>query len=250
MKKLLVCSFVAVIAALTWNISSASAHHPEVVATNVCTDGVPTIEVTATAWADLPPGWGVDHRINNNVRIDVDGPGVDLTASGAFTAPGYSITTQFAVPQAVGQTLTVRVTSVAPWGASGEYGSAGEFRETTVTVAAPCTEGTSSTTAAPTTAAPTTAAPTTTVGSGSGGTTSLPPAPTPTTAPPTGGSNAGDAGTQVGGVVEVRPQIPGSGDAAAQLAFTGGESTSLVLAGVGLLAAGLGLVIGVRRRAA
>jgi LPXTG-motif cell wall-anchored protein len=247
MKKLLVCTFVAVVAALTWNMSSASAHHPDVVATNVCTDGVPTIEVTASAWTELPPGWGQDHRQNNNVRIDVTGPGVNLTTSGAFTPPSYSVTTQFAVPQAVGQTLTVRVTSVAPWGPNGEYGSAGEFRETTVTVAPPCDEGTT-TTAAPTT---TSAAPTTTVGPGAGGTTSVPPAPT--TAPPSGGSGSGNAGggTEVGGITEVRPQVPApSGDAAAQLAFTGTESTTLVLAGIGLLAAGLGLVIGVRRREA
>jgi LPXTG-motif cell wall-anchored protein len=244
MKKLLVCSFVAVVAGLAWSVSSAGAHHPEVVAVNVCPDGVPTIEVTATAWADLPPGWTTDHRVNNNVRIDVDGPGVDLTASGAFTGPDFSITTQFAVPQAVGETLTVRVTSVAPWGPDGEYGSAGEFRETTVTVAPPCDDmTTTTTTAAPTT---TTAPPTTTVAPGAEGTTSVPPAPT--TAPPSSGN--GD-GAEVGGVVEVRPQAPSrSGDAAAQLAFTGTESTGLVLAGVGLLAAGLGLVIGVRRREA
>jgi LPXTG-motif cell wall-anchored protein len=245
MKKLLVCTLVAVAAALAWNVSSASAHHPEVVATNVCTDGVPSIQVTATAWADLPPGWTPDHRINNNIRIDVDGPGVDLTSNGAFTAPDYSFTLQFAVPQAVGQTLTVRVTSVASWGANGEYGSAGEFRETTVTVAPPCNEGTTTTTAAPTTVAPTTAPTTTPATPDSGATTSVP--PTPTTAPGAGGSNTS---TEVGGVVEVRPQVPSSGDAAAQIAFTGSDSTALVLAGIGMLAAGSALVLTARRREA
>jgi LPXTG-motif cell wall-anchored protein len=240
MKKLLVCSVVAVVAALAWNIAPASAHHPEVVATNVCSGGVPSIDVTATAWADLPPGWTPDHRVNNNVRIDVDGPGVDLTASGAFAAPGYSFTVQFAVPQAVGQTLTVRVTSVAPWGVNGEYGSAGEFRETTVTVAPPCDEGPTTTVPSTTTAAPTT----TTVAPGSGATTSAPPAPT-TTVAGTGGTTTT---VEVGGAVEVRPQVPTSGDGAAQIAFTGSESTNLLLAGIGLLAAGAGLVLGTRRR--
>src|SRR5262249_42520483 len=148
---------------------------------------------------------------------------------------GYSITTQFAVPQAVGQTLTVRVTSVAPWGPNGEYGSAGETRFTTVTVAPPCNDMTTTTTA-PTT----TAAPTTTLGPHSG--------PPPTPAPPSGGNNGS---TEVEGAVEVRPQVPApSADAAAQLAFTGSESTTTIMAGLGLLAAGTALVLATRRRTA
>jgi hypothetical protein len=244
MKKLLVCSLVAVVAALAWNVGSASAHHPEVVATNVCTDGVPTIEVTAFAWTDLPAGWAPDHRVNNNIRIDVIGPG--LTASGAFAAPDYSFTVQFAVPQSVGQTLTVRVTSVAAWGPNGEYGSAGQSRETTVTVAPPCNEGTTTTTtAAPTT---TTAAPTSTTVAPDAGATTVP--PTPTTAPP--GANSGNTSTEVGGVVEVRPQVPTppAGDAAAQLAFTGGNTSGLLLGGFGLVVLGLALVLSTRRREA
>jgi LPXTG-motif cell wall-anchored protein len=232
MKKLLVCSVVAVVAALAWNVSSASAHHPEVVVTTDCPDGVPTIEVTAYAWTDLPPGWGTDHRVNNNIRIDVDGPGVDLTASGAFAAPDYSFTVGFDVPVAAGTTLTVRATSVGPWGPNGEYGSTGEYRETTVTVEPPCEEGGTTTTTAP---------PTTTVAPG-GGSTSVP--PTPTTATPT------TIPTDVGGIVEIRPQVPDSGDNADQLAFTGTDSTNLLLAGVGLLAAGAGLVLSARRREA
>jgi LPXTG-motif cell wall-anchored protein len=242
MKKLLVCAVVAVAAALAWNVSSASAHHPEVVASNVCTNGVPGIEVTASAWVT---DWTADHRVNNNVRIDVTGNGVSLTSSGTFVAPDYSFTRQFDVPGAVGQTLTVRATSVAAWGPNGEYGSAGEFRETTVTVAPPCNETTTTTTAAPTT----------TVAPGASG-TSVPPTTAPvttaaptTTAAPATTAPAGNSATEVEGITQVRPQVPDAGaQAAGQLAFTGRDETTAVFAGVGLLLAGTGLVLGARRR--
>src|SRR5204863_24264 len=102
----------------------------------------------------VPPPWQAvvgDRRGVHWTGIDVDGPGVDLSASGAFVAPDYSFSAGFAVPTAAGQTLTIRVTSVAPWGPSGEYGSAGEFRETTIVVQPPCDES-GSTTTPPTTA--------------------------------------------------------------------------------------------------
>jgi LPXTG-motif cell wall-anchored protein len=253
MKKLLVSAVLVVAVAFLWNTSGASAHHPEVVARNVCVDGVPGIEVTTTAWQT---DWTPDHRINTNVRIDVTGNGVALTSTGTFVGPDYAFTRQFATPNAVGQTLTVRATSVAPWGPNGEYGSAGEYRETTVTVAPPCDEMPTTTTAAPTT----TASPSTTVSPGSSATsvpsTVAPATTTPVTSTPATtaapattapASNAGDAATEVEAATQVRDAGP-QAQGAAQLAFTGRDTTTPIFVGAGLLLAGAGLVLGTRRR--
>jgi biotin carboxyl carrier protein len=222
-KKLLVCAVLAAGASLTWFVTAASAHHPEVTAVNVCAEGVPSIDVTATAWQT---SLGEDHRVDHLVRIDVTGDGTNLTASGAFGPPSYAITARFAVPQAVGKTLHVRATSVAPWGPNEQYGSAGEFRETTVTVAGPCTPPSTTTTTLPSATAPppSTAAP-----------------PVATTAPP-----VPDA-TEVEGRTEVRAEVPGT-VTATELAFTGGDVTARVVAGTALFAAGLLLAWGASRR--
>jgi hypothetical protein len=231
-KKLLGVGVVALIAAFMWNAAPASAHHPEVAAVNVCAEpgAVPSIVVTASAWEN-PDG---SHRVNNEVRIDVDGPGADLTSTGAFTAPDYEIVQQFAVAGSVGQSLTVTVTAVDGWGPNGDLAVGGQIRQTTVTVADDCDEmpdGTT-TTAAPTTTVPAT---TTTVGGGSAGTSIV---PTTTITP------------EVGGVTQVRPQLPagGAAESAAQLAVTGTDPTALLVGGMGLVFVGLGLVAGVRRR--
>lgn len=244
-KKLLAVAGVITVASFIWGTGSAFAHHPEVVATNVCTEAgaAPTIQVVATAWET---NWGDDHRVNNDVRIDVTGPGVNLTRSGKFVAPDYSITTTFAVPGAEGRTLTVRVTSVAPWGPNGEFGSAGEFRETTVTVAPPCNDSTT-TTSTTTTVPPST--------------TTQPPAPTTTAAPvtptttPPSSSGSSNVTTEVEGKVQTRDDSPDAAAAArqsaqgGQLAFTGAETNLLVGLAVGSLALGAALVgLGRRRR--
>jgi hypothetical protein len=247
-KKLLAAAGLLAVVSLFWGVGVASAHHPEVVATNVCaeTGAVPTIQVVATAWET---DWGNDHRVNNDVRIDVTGPGVNLTRSGSFAAPGYAITTTFAVPGAEGRTLTVRVTSVAPWGPNGEYGSAGEYRETTVTVAPPCPANTTTTT-------------TSTVPPSS--TTTAPPV-SPTTTPPSTGTGSGSSATGTGsgsgsanvpveveGRVQTRDDSPDSAAAArqaqsGQLAFTGAETNLLVGLALGSLALG-GALVGLGRR--
>jgi hypothetical protein len=232
-KKLLGVGVVALVAAFVWNTSPAAAHHPEVAAVNVCSEpgAAPTIEVTASAWEN-PDG---AHRVNNEVRIDVDGPGADLTVTGAFTAPDYEIVEQFAVAGSVGQTLTVTVTTVADWGPNEDLAAGGQIRQTTVTVAPECDDMPgSSTTTAPTTTVPAT---TTTLGGGSAGTSIV---PTTTITP------------EVGGVTQVRPQLPagGAAESAAQLAVTGNDPTALLVGGMGLVFVGLGLVAGVRRRPA
>ena len=228
MKKLLGVGVVALVAAFVWNTSPASAHHPEVAAVNVCAEpgAVPSIEVTASAWEN-PDG---SHRVNNDVRIDVIG--TPLTAPGAFTAANdYTIETDFAVAAYVGQTLTVQVTSVADWGAGEDLADGGQIRQTTVTVADDCDEMPDGST---TTTVPAT---TTTVGGGSAGTSIV---PTTTITP------------EVGGVTQVRPQLPagGAAESAAQLAVTGNDPTALLVGGMGLVFVGLGLVAGVRRRTA
>ena len=177
--------------------SVASAHHPEIQASPVCFNETSArITVTATAWTTPEP----DHRINPNVVVTIAGQ----TFNGAFNAGnGYQFSVQVTVP-ANGATYIARATAVAAWGPNGEFGSAGEFRETTVTVPTQCVEGGTTTTttsttttstttsttvptttAPPTTAAPTTAAPTTV-------------ATVSTTAPPT------TIGVQVGGIIEER----------------------------------------------
>ena len=118
-------------------------------------------------------------------------------------------------------------TAVVPWGPNGEFGSAGEFRETTVTAPNPCVVGnttttttttsTTTTTAPPTTAPPTTAPPTT-VPSSTAPPTTVPSstvAPTtvaqsttaaPTTAAVTTGAPT-TIGVQVGGIIEERASV-------------------------------------------
>jgi hypothetical protein len=212
-KKLLAFVGAAVVVTLALGITAASAHHPDVVATNVCVNGTPSIQVTASAWVT---DWGDDHRVNHNVRIDVTGNGVNLTGSGAFAGPSYAFTRTFAVAGAEGKTLTVRATAVVPWGPNEEFGSAGTFSETTVTVANPCPVSTTTTTTTPPS---TTAAPTTTVPTEVEAATETPP---------------GDAGASVA----TQPN----------LAFTGSNTGPALLLGVLLLAGGIVLVRVGRRR--
>jgi hypothetical protein len=206
--------------------SPASAHHPDVAAENVCLDGVPTIVVTATAWeTDLEPA----RRVNTDVRIDVDGPGTDLSQGGVFVSPDFRAQVAFEVPGAVGHTLHVRATAVAAWGPNQEFGFAGTWAETTVTVADLCPDGTFGNEERPPLSEQ---APVTTV-------------PAPVEAgPPTTVTVLGAT------VTRVPAQVPVPGPR--QLAFTGAEEPAeLALAGFWLVAAGtlaLALVAATRAR--
>jgi hypothetical protein len=224
-KKLLASGALASAVVLMWGITAASAHHPEVAAVTVCYNNAPAIQVTSTAWDTTE---GDAHRVNTNVQVHVTGPGIDQTLSGAFTGPTFSFVRTFVLPNsAMGQTLTVRATAVAPWGPSGEFGSEGTFRETTVTVQNPCPVS-STTTAASTTTTPATG----------GGTV------TTTVSPTTVAPTTSQVATQVEGAVET-PPAPAAG---AQLAFTGANTTASVAAVLVLVAGGLVLVQVSRRR--
>ena len=212
-----------VIAGLIVFQSVASAHHPEIQATSVCfSETTARITVTASAW-DTPDA---DHRINANVVITVAGQ----TFSGAFTAAnGYQFSATVDVP-ANGATYVARATAVTAWGPAGQFGSAGEFRETSVTVPTECVEGgttttttsttTTSTTVPSTTAPPTTAAPTT---------VSTVSTTTPTTT----------IGVQVGGIIEERVGV-------SVLARTGRPILPSLIVGLSLVI--IGAFIEVRAR--
>jgi hypothetical protein len=211
-------------ATLALGVLPASAHYPEVTATNACVDGHPAIEVRATAWqTDLPN----DHRMNRNVRVDISGPHTSDGVTGLFVAPDFWSQAEFAVPDAVGDTLTARATAIDAWGPNGEYGYAGTYRETTIDVVDVC-----HTDVAP---APTTMAP-------------------PVTSVP--GPVQDRVHTEVLGQVLVRstpaalPEVAAAEVAPApqDLALTGGSHTSDEIAvSVALLGAGITLV-GIGRR--
>ncbi|MEO5841829.1 MAG: hypothetical protein ABIQ73_14745 [Acidimicrobiales bacterium] len=209
-----------VIAGLIFFQSVASAHHPEIEATPVCV--APTtarITVTATAWTTPE----ADHRINNNVVVTIAGQ----TFNGAFTAANSYQFSVFVDVPANGATYVARATAVTAWGPNGEFGSAGEFRETSVTAPPQCVEGgtttttttstttsTTTTTAPPTTAPPTTIPPTTIPPTTAPPTTTPPTTPAPTTAAPTTVAPTIESvtttappttiGVQVGGIIEER----------------------------------------------
>jgi hypothetical protein len=209
------------VASVGWNASPAAAHNSEVSAVNVCLDGAPNIKVSATAWqTELPP----DHRINNDVRIDVTGSGTSRTMHGLFVAPDFEAQVVFDVPEAVGTVLTVRATAVAPWGATGEYGYAGTWRETRVAVTGGCTP-----TAAPTTTVP--------VKIDLGTEASSPAAPSPEEVQVLGASltRAPAAAT---------PEVA----VAPKLAFSGTDARPLVLVGLASTIAGALALIATRRR--
>jgi hypothetical protein len=176
---------VAAVAAITLLPPGADAHHPEITASAVCADGLAEVRIVASAWQSTTE----DHRYNSDIRILFDGRQV---GQGAFLpSNNYSFTIVHR-PVADGRTYTVRATSNAPWGPSGEYGSTGEFTDTRVTLPINCSATIPTTTAAPTTS--TTAAPaTTTTVSGGGSNTII---------------TTTSVGTVVGGVVETRPVVP------------------------------------------
>lgn len=113
----------------------AAAHHPEVRGETVCAvRGENLLVVRAEAWRVTNPA----QRINNDVRLEwFDGTSWRLITKGAFTAPDYEVIGTTIVPNALG-VVKVRATSVAPWGSRGEFGSAGESRETTVKLLPEC----------------------------------------------------------------------------------------------------------------
>ena len=168
---------LAATASMVLLMAGADAHHPEVSASAPCEDetGRALVQIKAESWSQA--GYGDEHRYNANVSVSFDGVTV---GSGAFLpSNNFSFTVKYSA-KADGATHTVRATAVAGFGPVGEFGSAGEFRESTVKLPIDCKE------TAPTT---TTTKPVTTT------TTTTPPATT-TTVP-----------TEVGGVVQSRPDV-------------------------------------------
>jgi hypothetical protein len=138
----------------------AGAHHPEIVAEADCDAFL--IRYTATAWVGTVP----DSRINNDVRIALDGVEVD---SGQFNAAN-NYTFSGVIPATPG-THIIRATAVVQWGAAQDRGDAGVWREWTVVVPENCVPPTSST-------VPTSTVPTSTVPIGNVPTTTAAPTPT------------------------------------------------------------------------
>jgi hypothetical protein len=209
--------------AFIWPQSPASAHHPEIRAENVCLEGVPAVAVTATAWeTDLEP----TRRVNTDVRIDASGPHTAVTLGGNFVAPDYEARVMFQVPNAIGDTLIVRATAVAPWGPNQEFGYAGTWRETTVTIANVCPDGTFGSEERPAT---TVAAP-------------------PTTAAAQGSATPPPVQVLGATVTRVPAQIPAQTGAPRQLAFTGGDNVQLAPYGLTALIGGCLMVAATNRR--
>lgn len=131
MKKL--TSLVIAIAVLVIP-SPVDAHHPEVKATALCENGTYTVNYAAEAWETDEDG----RRINHGISVELSGP-VSAKDSGKFNAEnGYKFTGSFkSLPSG---TYKVKVVSSLPWGKNGEHGSAGEWRETSITVSGPCAE--------------------------------------------------------------------------------------------------------------
>jgi hypothetical protein len=205
--------------------SPASAHHPEVRAANVCLDGVPSVAVTATAWeTELE----VTRRVNTDVRIDARGPHTAVTLGVTFVAPDYESRVTFPAPHALGDTLTVRATAVAPWGPNGEFGHEGTWRETTVSIADVCPpgDGTFGNEERPAT---TVAAP-------------------PTTAATNGAATAPPVRVLGASMDRIPAQIPGQVGAPRQLAFTGSDDVRLAPFGIAALIAGSLMIVATRRR--
>jgi hypothetical protein len=233
-RRVIVGGAAAIAVALAWHQSPASAHHPEVVAENACVEGVPSIEVTATAWeTDL----GDERRINKDIRIDATGPNTSESVSGVFVSPDYEARVVFEVPNAIGDTVIVRATAVAPWGPNGEFGFAGTWRETWVTVADVCPplDGTFGneerpgvSTPPPVNEAPPSAPSPITDGEG---------AVTPTSVEVMGAS-----------VIRVPAQVSDAENGPRQLAFTGDHTATMAAAGIVALATGASMLAWDRRR--
>ena len=213
--------------------SVASAHHPEIQATSVCfTETTARITVTTSAWTTPE----ADHRINNNVVLTV----ANKTFNGAFTAAnGYQFSATVDVP-ANGATYVARATAVTAWGPNGEFGSAGEFRETSVTVPTACVQGgtTTTTTSTTTTSTTTTTVPPTTV---------PPTTAPPTTVAPTTVSTVSTTaptttiGVQVGGIIEERVGV-------SVLARTGRPILPSLIVGLSLVLIGAFIEVRARSR--
>lgn len=129
---------LAVIVSFLW-ADRADAHHPEIQASAVCSDsGLALVTVIAEAWANPEP----IRRINHQVSIDYFDNGLNKgwvnVALGSFGASNnFTISTIANVALSQGSVL-FRATSVANWGPNGEFGSAGEYRETTVQLPTGC----------------------------------------------------------------------------------------------------------------
>jgi hypothetical protein len=126
-----------VIAALAATTAVADAHHPEVTATAGCiANARASVFVTATAWATGDPA----HRVNNAIVIEhFNGSAWQVLDQGAFTLSNTSFTKAVSVPAAASPTVArLRARATVPWGPAQQFGSANEFRETTVTITRFC----------------------------------------------------------------------------------------------------------------
>lgn len=174
---------LAATASLVFLMAGADAHHPELTASSVCSNGLAEVRINTFSWDTEDLG----HRYNSNVEVTV---GNVVAGRGAFTpANNYAFSLVYRTP-ADGSTRTVRATALVAWGPNGEFGYPGEFRDTTVTLPTNCVVAatTSTTTTAPSGATTTTTAPT-------GATTT---APTTT---------AANVPVIVGGQTETRPDV-------------------------------------------
>ena len=105
---------------------TALAHHPTIVATAVCSEGVAVIEYTSTSWSLLP-------LEGENPQIDISVNGV-VVASGAYVyASGNTFSGTTAAPS--GTTAVVSALAVGTWG-NGFAG--GQSESTTVTIPTDC----------------------------------------------------------------------------------------------------------------
>lgn len=114
---------------------SASAHHPEITGSAVCSDvGLSLVTVVAEAWQAEP-----DRRVNHVVSIDYwDGIGWMNVALGAFNASNnYKMSTIANVQTSLGS-VVFRATPLVGWGPNEEYGSAGDYREVLVVLPTNC----------------------------------------------------------------------------------------------------------------
>lgn len=123
----------------------ADAHHPEITVSSTCIgDKSSFVNIHTEAWKTWPDGTPVDseRRVNSNVVVTMTNGQLQdsgiVVGSGSFNAGnGFQFDLKSVQPTDVGP-VTVRVTSVAPWGTNGQFEGAGEFREATVDLTDNC----------------------------------------------------------------------------------------------------------------
>ena len=117
----------------------ASAHHPELTASATCGTGGAVVRWTAVAWQTTES----DRRVNHDVRVQayISGTWQEIGRSSFSAANNYEFTGTYDLPAAVTGTLPLKVTSIVRWGEAENYGSGGEYRQTTVSIPSSCPGG-------------------------------------------------------------------------------------------------------------